>query len=356
MVKHKSWVAGVTRVRGEAATRHGKLRLDKNERATPFPDDFVAFLRTALTSETLAAYPETEQLYAALAAELGLATDNLMLTAGSDGGIRHCFDLFVRPGDEVVVLEPTFAMVDVYCGLFDARRRAVGYDRELRLDLAGLLAAIGPATALVVLANPNSPTGTLIADADLTAILERAAAFDVPVLVDEAYHGFCRYTAMPLLAQHANLIVGRTFSKAYGLAGMRVGYLAAGAELAQLLYRFRPMYEVNALGVLAAMHALRNPQVMADYLAATEAGRTLLLDAMAARGLATRDTHTNFVHVDFGSRKAALAAAFDAAGILVRGGLPIPGYEGYLRISLAPPEAMERVVAVVDEVLRSASK
>lgn len=356
MIRHKSWVADVDRMRGEKVSRHGKLRLDKNERVTPFPEDFLAALRASITSDVISAYPETEQLYTTLADHLGVGVDNLMLTAGSDAAIRHCFDLFVRPGDEVIVMEPTFAMVDVYCALFAARRRAVGYDADLRLDTEKLLMSIGAATALVVVANPNSPTGTLIDTCELEAVLARAMQFDVPVLVDEAYYGFCRHTALPLVARYPNLIVSRTFSKAAGLAGLRVGYLVATNELAQLLYRFRPMYEVNAVGVLAALQVLRQPRLSEDYLAATEAGRRLLLDFLAPRHVPYRDTHTNFVHIDFGAKKALAAAAFQEADVLIRGGLNVPGYEGYLRITIGPEPAMTVVTDVIGHILVEAAQ
>lgn len=348
MVKFKSWVKDVHRVRGEFITRHGHLRLDKNERVTPFPDSFLARLKETLDWEAITAYPETEQLYSALATHLGVARDQIVLTAGSDGAIRHSFDLFVTRGDEVIVLEPTFAMVDVYCGLFGANRRAIGYDQKLNLNVRGLIDAINTRTTLVVIANPNSPTGTILTESALIEILEKAEAHGVPVLVDEAYHGFSRFTALPLLIRHPNLIISRTFSKAHGLAGLRVGYVVASPEIAQMLYRFRPMYEVNAIGVLCALEVLAHPEVTEEYLSATEEGRSYLLGEMNRRGIATRDTATNFVHVDFGEKKAAIGDAFGKHGILVRGGLPISGFEGYLRISLGPAAAMAAVVAAID--------
>ena len=215
MVKHKIWVEKVSRVRGEPTTRHGLIRLDKNERVTGFSQEFLEQLMSELTSDHLTAYPEPEILYEQLAQLHNVSSNNLMLTAGSDAGIRHCFDLFVNPGGEVVVLEPTFAMVDIYCQLYGAQKQAVGYDNQLQLDVDRLLESINPKTELVVIANPNSPTGTLISQEDIKTILLKAASFDVPVLVDEAYYGFCKQTAVPMLKEHDNLIVSRTFSKAF---------------------------------------------------------------------------------------------------------------------------------------------
>ena len=351
MVKHKQWVADVTRFRGEKTTRHGKLRLDKNERVTPFPAEFLAEVQALVTSDALAAYPETEQLYEALANLHGLSIEHFVLTAGSDGAIRHCFDLFVQPGDGVVVLDPTFAMIDVYCGLFKANRTPVGYNQALELDTEKFFTAIDERTTLVVIANPNSPTGTLIEEEKLVKILEHAQKHNTAVLVDEAYFGFCPYTAIPLINKFSNLIVSRTFSKTYGLAGIRVGYLVANPEIAGLLYKFKPMYEVNSIGVLAALYAMRNSDRIEAYLASANAGYKYLVEELDRRGIAHTSTCTNFLHIDFGANKEKASSEFSKRNILVRGGLNIPTFENFLRISTGPIESMISVIEVIDFIL-----
>ena len=351
MIKHKSWVDSVSRLRGDAQTRHGLIRLDKNERVTAFPEDIFEQLISDLSSDHLTAYPETEELYGRLAQLHSMPTSNFMLTAGSDMAIRHCFDLFVNPGGEVVALDPTFAMVDIYCQLYGSKKQTVSYDRQLRLDLERMLNVIGPKTELVIIANPNSPTGTLISEEDLTEILIKAARFQVPVLIDEAYYGFCKQTAVPMLEEHYNLIISRTFSKAYGLAGLRIGYLLAQTEIALLFYRFRPMYEVNSIGVLAAIKILDHPQVAETYLLATEEGRRLLLNFAKEREIAYRDTQANFIFIDFGDKKQAVMDECSRAGILVRGGLSIEGFETYLRISLGPVTAMQPLIEAISRVM-----
>jgi histidinol-phosphate aminotransferase len=350
MVRYKSWVDGVRRLRGDTQTRHGLLRLDKNERVTAFQQDFFEQIKFEMTSDHLTTYPEVEVLYERLARYHQMTTDNFMITAGSDVAIRHCFDLFVNPGGEVVVLDPTFAMVDIYCKLYNAQKQGIGYDRNLQLDLDRLVAVIGPKTELIVIANPNSPTGTLISEADIALILLRAARFQVPVLIDEAYYGFCKQTAVPMLKEHENLIVSRTFSKAYGLAGLRVGYLLTQTKIAQLLYRFRPMYEINSIGILAAMRLLDQPLMAENYLAETEEGRKYLLEFIKGKGLFFRDTQTNFIYIDFGDKKQAVMNECSKAGILIRGGLPIEGFETYLRISLGPVVAMQILVETLRRV------
>ncbi|MGH8672616.1 MAG: pyridoxal phosphate-dependent aminotransferase, partial [Burkholderiales bacterium] len=273
---------------------------------------------------------------------------NIVLTAGSDAAIRHAFELFVNPGDRVITLTPTFAMVDVYCELYRATRIAISYSQDLVLDLEGLLNNMGPSASLVVLANPNSPTGTYIAHPDLEKILEKAQPDGVPVLVDEAYYGFCKQTALPFCQKYNNLMITRTFSKAAGLAGLRIGYVVAGEELAQLLYKFKPMYEINSIAVLAAMEILDNLQTVEDdYLNRTEEGREYLIQLLTEMNIAFRDTYANFIHIDFVQNKEEALREFEERGVLVGRGLPIQGYENYLRITLGPAEAMVPVGEVI---------
>jgi histidinol-phosphate aminotransferase len=352
VVKHKMWVDYVERIRPNLETRYGLVRLDKNERTTPFNGNFINRVLSKITSEQLGAYPEVEPFYKQLSRHVDVDVNSLVVTAGSDAAIRHCFELFVNPGDRVVVLEPTFAMVDVYCGLFNADRFAIGYDGTLMLDFDRLLSGINQYTSLVIIANPNSPTGTLMKERDLRNVLKKAKENSVPVLVDEAYYGFCAQSAASLLSEFDNLIVSRTFSKAYGLAGMRIGFLMAHPSVASLLYRFRPMYEVNALGVYFAMSVIEEITIVEQYIAETNKGKKYLLEEVGSIGMRYVDTHTNFVHIDMRERLDSVIDMLDRRGVLVRGGLPIEGYESFLRISTGPVQCMKKVVEVLVDNLQ----
>jgi len=350
LVKHKEWVESVERLRPDMETRIGSLRLDKNERVVPFEQEFMSEIIKDMTSEALCAYPEVEPFYHLLAKHLGVHVNQLFVTAGSDAAIRHCFDLFVSPGDKVIVLDPTFAMVDVYCGLFNARRYAVGYDAGLNLQMDRMLDGIDEDTALVVIANPNSPTGTLVDEDSLRTILGRARESHVPVLVDEAYYGFCLQSALPLLPEYENLIISRTFSKAFGLAGMRVGCLISSQFITDLLYRFRPMYEVNSLGIHFASKLIDEYDMVRRHLAQVSSGKKYLHEELERLGLDYLQSHTNFVHIDMGERLALVKDAFKQEGVLVRGGLPIAGYETFLRVTIGPVDSMARVVSILKKV------
>lgn len=348
-MKYKKWVDTINRIRGGMETRLDKVRLDKNERLAPFTKELWDNVMAKFRQEHILAYPEVEPLYEKLAHFLGMTTDTLLITAGSDFAIKVAFDLFVNPGDEVIILDPTFAMVDVYCGLYSAKKIKIGYDSNLNLDIDKLIEAINEKVSLLVIANPNSPTGTYISNDILEGILRKAKQFSVPVLIDEAYYGFCPFTAMDLLSIYNNLIITRTFSKTAGLAGLRIGYVVADSSLAKLLYRFRPMYEVNSIAVLFALEILDNWELVDEYIRATDAGKKYLLKEFKALSFKTIDTYANFIHVDFGINKDNILSGFRRDGILIRGGLDVKGFENYTRISVGNIEVMKKVIESINK-------
>lgn len=348
-VKYKKWIENVERLPATGGTRCQKLRLDKNERTISFGADFMESVLSSIESDHLCAYPEVLPFYEQLADHLGLAAESLFLTAGSDAAIRHCFDLFVNPGDKVVVLEPTFAMVDVYCHLYAATRSPVGYNANLEIDYQDMVSRFDDNTSLVIIANPNSPTGTHIPNDELSKVLFKANELHIPVLIDEAYYGFCKNSAVSLLSEYQNLIVSRTFSKAYGLAGLRIGFLIADSGLMRLIRKFKPMYEVNQIGILFASKLLEDLSILDRYLDDAEAGKRWLVNELRLLGFDVIDTETNFIHVDFGSKLEKILSRFRLNQILVRGGLSVAGYENFLRITTGPLESMERVIEVVRE-------
>ena len=204
--------------------RAGKLRLDFNENTLGCSPHIVEFLRRQLSAEVLAVYPEYDEARPELAAYFGVEPNQLLLTNGTDEAIQVLVNTFVDDGDQVLVPRPSYAMYKFYAEVAGAEVREIDYrGDDLSFPLEELLAAATPATRAIFIANPNNPTGTAIGLAEIEKIL--AAAPRAAVLVDEAYFEFYGVTALGLLARHENLFVSRTFSKAFGMAAMRMGCL-----------------------------------------------------------------------------------------------------------------------------------
>ena len=350
-VKFRNHIEKVWRMKPDEKTRIGKIRLDKNERVTSFSGKLWENMIAGISQDLVQAYPEVWPLYKRLSDIHGMSPDSFLLTSGSDAAIKHCFEAFVSPGDKVIYPQPTFAMVSIYGELFGAARVGIGYDSNLVMDIGYFLNAIDDKTSLVILANPNSPTGTYIPNSEIAAILEKAALLRVAVLIDEAYYGFCRHTAFDLMKKYRNLIITRTFSKIAGIAGLRIGYAIGHPEVISLLSKFRPMYEVNSLGVLFVHKILDNWEMAEEYGRQTVEGRNLFAGFLREAGFPVINTEANFLHVDLGSSKKEILETLEAKNILVRGMLSVPGYENYTRFSVCPWEAMSPVVAVIKSVL-----
>ena len=347
-LKHKEWVDRVRRERNAEKSRYGSLRLEKNERVTQFSANFWKKVSKNIVQERIIAYPEPERFYHKLSKFHGINDDHFVLTAGSDAAIRNGFDLCVKPGDAVVALKPTFAMVEVYCELYNAKKRLISYNRDLSLDIDAFLNSIDEKVSLVVLANPNSPTGTYIDNAAMEKVIRHAKKFGAVVLVDEAYYGFCAHTCLALVERFNNLMITRSFSKACGMAGLRIGYIIASSQLAALLYKFRPMYEVNSIALLFAEAVLDNWEEVESYIKETIEGKDYLIKELQRLGFSYVDTRANFIHIDFKNKKKAAQRLFEQRRIKVRGGLNLPGFEGFLRITLGPKPAMNKFVKVLE--------
>jgi histidinol-phosphate aminotransferase len=332
--------------------RAGKLRLDKNEHTAGLPQEIVADALKGLTSESLAVYPEVRPLYKKLADSLGVAESNLMLSAGSDPAIKSLYELFVGEGDRVVLPKPTYAMFHVYAGMFGATAVNIEYGPDLTLDQDALLDAIGPDVQLVAIANPNSPTGTVMDEAFLLKVIEKAGGAGVVALIDEAYYPFHPKTMLPYIRDYDNLVVTRTFSKAYGLASLRLGYVAGGEKMIDLLMKVRPMYEVTGLAVHFGCYILDHLDVVEEYVRQVDEGKRYLAAEMEALCFRTHPTHANFMHVriEDESLRNAITQGLAERDILITGRQG-PPLEDCIRISLGPVEQMRAVVRGIREIV-----
>ena len=346
-------LAGVQRLREGGSERDGYIGLDRNERLSPLPSEAVEAIRAALGPDELTKYPNTEPLYEQLAGQLGIARERLRLTAGSDAAIRALHHCYVTPGDRTVSLDPSYAMYPVYTRMFGGEPLQVPFDEQLRIDGDALLSAIAPGVKLVLLAEPNQPTGTALGDDLLAQVLERAAAARALVVVDEAYFPFSEHTVLPWLDEHPQLVVTRTFSKAWGLAGLRIGFAAGAPAVIETLYKVRTAYDVNAAAAAAAQVLLARPEVAADYAAEVAAGRRRLELRTRALGLSPLPGYTNFALVSVApADPEQLATRLLARRFIIRGGFAAPGLAGCIRITLGPPELMDRFADALEEVLR----
>jgi histidinol-phosphate aminotransferase len=329
------------------AGRAGKLRLDFNENTAGCSPRVLRALKR-VSREALAVYPEYGEARRKLAGFFGVAAEELLFTNGTDEAIQVLVNTYVDDGDRVVVLAPSYAMYRFYAEVAGAALAEVCYrPDDLAFPLEELLDAITPATRAVLIANPNNPTGTAVELAGVRRILDKAE--NAAVLVDEAYFEFCGVTALGLLGEYPNLFVSRTFSKVYGMAGLRLGCLFSQRDNIAWLHKAQSPYSVNALAVACAAEAVDDCAYIEKYVAEALESRRLLCRALDRLRIAYYPSQANFVLVRFGDRSIEVRDRLRERGVLVRDrSYEIPGC---VRVTVGKKAHLRKFLAALREVL-----
>jgi histidinol-phosphate aminotransferase len=311
--------------------RTAKLRMDFNEN----PIGCSPAVRRALaklTAATISAYPEQETVRGKVAKHFGVDASELLLTNGTDEALSLVVNTFVEPRDTVLLVEPTYAMYRFYSELAGARIVAPRYDSQMQFPWKEVLAALRKAPRVLFLPNPNSPIGSILSHEELRRLLK--AAPRTIVVVDEAYFEFSEVTAIPWIRRYDNLIVTRTFSKAAGLAGLRLGCIFVRRDLAAVMHKAQSPYPVNAAALAAAEAAIKDRAFIRDTVRQAAQGKRELANGLVRLGVKYFPSAGNFMLVYFGDRAKEVVAALARKGILVRDRSSDFGGEGYVRITL----------------------
>ena len=330
------------------------LWLDKNENRDPELLKLVARVVADLDPNCLATYPDSAELYRKLGRFVGVDPHCLVLAAGSDGVIRSVFEAYVSPGDTVLITVPTFAMYSVYGRMYGARTIGLPYQPSNRgpvLHSEDIISAIHKEQPRVVcLPNPDSPTGTTFPERELRAIIAAAGETGALILIDEAYHPFHAETVVPWIAEYPHLAVARTTAKAWGMAGLRIGYGVASPEVALALHKVRPMYECSTVGMAALEAMLDHSDAMNASVARLEAGKAAFLEAMEGLGLRVLRGKGNFMHVAFGSHADAVHARLSST-CYYRRDFAESCLKGFSRFSSTTPEQFAPVIHAITEAI-----
>lgn len=343
----------------QSVPRNGdQVWLDKNENLDPELLKLSHQVLASIPAIALATYPEAGDLYRKLGNWAGVSPDSLLLTPGSDGAIRLCYEAFVEGGDAVVHTDPTFAMYPVYGQMFGSRALKVEYQRGAdgpQLDLERVRRLVrDERPKLLCLPNPDSPTGTVADAGRLRALLVECEAAGTLFLLDEAYHPFHEVSVVSWTAQSRNLIVARTFAKAWGVAGLRIGYAVGHPDTIALLHKMRPMYETSTLAVEFMLRMLDHADAMQASVARTLQGKEFFADSMRALGFSVPAAAGNFLHVGFGDRAVAVHAALKGE-VLYRANFEHACLAGFSRFSMAPRAILEPVVKLIQQSVKGPS-
>lgn len=302
-------------------------------------------------------YPDGScyQLRQALAAFQGLDAGCFIVGNGSDEIIKLLAEAFINEGDEAIMGQPSFSEYDFAVTLMGGKMVKVPVKEDFALDLDAMAGAINERTKLIFLCNPNNPTGAIVTGKEIEAFLDRVPG-NIVVVFDEAYFEYVedpeyRSGLEFLKAGRPNVMVLRTFSKIYGLAGLRIGYGMAQPELIQWVNRAREPFNVNSLAQWGARAALEDTEFIAKSRRVNNQGKEYLYRAFQDRGIKYIPTHTNFIFADVGVDSKALFTAMLKKGVIIRTG-DIFGYPTFIRVTIGTPEENRRFIEVLDETLK----
>jgi histidinol-phosphate aminotransferase len=321
------------------------LNLDFNEH-TLGPSPRVMHLLSRLHPVDLARYPEIGPYRSRFARLMRVPAARLHLCAGTDEAIRSLAGCFLDRRGEALIAEPTFGMYRFYVEASGARLRSVRYGPDLAFPGRELLRAIGPSTRLIFLAHPNNPTGMGVPAGALRLILRKAR--NALVVVDEAYYPFCPRSYASWLRRYPNLVILRTFSKACGLGGMRVGWVMGAPEVISVLERTASPYRVNSAALKLAEAGLKDRAFVVGWVRTVRRAREWTRRALERRGWPVYPSEANFLLVRFGEEAPRVLRRLRRGRVLVRDRSRDPGLGGCLRVTIGTMGQMRRFIETLD--------
>ena len=333
----------------------GGLRFDFNENTVGCSPRVLARLQQ-LGPEDFARYPEREPVEKKVADFLGIEASELLLTNGVDEAIHLLCQTYLDPGDQALIVVPTYSMYRIYILAAGAELVSVPAGKDFEFPAEEVGRSITPRTRLIAVANPNNPTGTVVAAGTLLDIAHSTP--NAAVLIDEAYYEFYGQTLLDRCREVPNLFVARTFSKVYGMAGMRLGVLAGPRDQMRAVRRVSSPYNVNAVALACLPEAIADQHYIREYADEVFGSRVRLESALQAAGIRYWPSHANFVLLRVGDKKEAAAAFVEQMrrrGLLVRDRSSDHGCEGCVRITLGPREHCDRLLAALQEVVEQLS-
>lgn len=320
------------------------LRLDRNERVTDFSPQVMRELYKILPAHLLSSYPDTERFYRTLSSWLKVPTEQLYVTNAITEGIRIVFETMLSPGDEIVMIQPTYPMYGIYGQIYQAKVKHVPFKKDLTLDIRDLCNAITNDTILVCFPNPNLPIESIFSLKDVRVIAEKCSECDTLLVIDEAYAFFGAESALPLLDSYDNVVIFQTFSKAFGLAGARLGYMISTRENIEYFSKTRSLVEANALSMVVGEYMLRNPAIMREYVGQVKEGKDYIQQELCSLDVRWHGgNYSNGILIFLKNKEETqtLVDVMKQNKIYIRGTFE-PPIENCVRLTIGPKPAMER--------------
>ena len=321
--------------------RYECTRFDMNENPVGLPIEFVEKVKKGITPEFLATYPETQAFTQKYARFIGLEPENIMTTNGSDMGIRYLLETFGKPGSKVVTVAPSFEMYRINCSLLGLQHTPIDYNDDLSFDHQNLLNAIDAETSVVSLLNPNNPIGNVFSAVEVEEVIQKAQTVGALVIIDEAYHYFHPITFLHFIRQYDNVVILRTFSKCFALAGCRLGVIIGPEHLIQAVTRARLTFDVNSIALLFGEALLDEPEILAQLIESEKRGKTHLIEKLESHGYCYMGGAGNYIFIKPKLNPSVLAEKLQAGSKILVKTFGHPLLRDYIRVTTGNKASMD---------------
>ena len=348
IVQPKSSIKNISKFTVDQELRKNKIKLDLNENLMGCSLKVIEALKK-ITYDDLTEYPNYSNFIEKLSIYLNVEVENILLTNGADDAIKAVMDTYLETGDEIIIPIPTFYLFELYSTFIGAKKTFVNYNTDLSFPVHKILEKINPDTKMIVIVNPNNPTGTIINKKDIIRILNKAQ--NTIVLIDEAYFQFSKKSCKDLIKKYDNLIIIQTFSKGFGLAGVRLGYIISNKNVILNLNKVVLPFVVNGLSIVAGSAALDDLDFVDYYVNLVNDNKKYLTSELSKLGVKTYTSDANFIIVNFGKKHKIIFNKLYEKDILVNDVSKMPILDGCLRIAIGTRIQMESLIEEIKNSL-----
>ncbi|HIE05574.1 MAG TPA: histidinol-phosphate transaminase [bacterium (Candidatus Stahlbacteria)] len=333
--------------------RKTKTRLDMNENTRGCSPRVLDAIKN-INQDDIAAYPEYQGLIEKLAHFHNVRPENLLLTNGADDAFRCIMATYLDSRHQVILPIPIYPMFEIFARQNGAQVTEVLYNQDLSFPTEKVINAINEKTKMVVIVNPGNPTGTTITRKELIRIL--TAAKTAVVLLDETYYQFTEESFIPLIKDFANLIITQSFSKVFGLAGLRIGFIVSNSDNIIHLNKVNLPFSVNTIALIAAKTALDDDAYIDEYVYEVKNERRFLYEKLQKMGFDVRMTDANFILLYLGDQCNRIHQELKYRNVLVKNLKGYPQLDGFLRITIGTHSENLVFLEVLEDIIRTGTK
>ena len=333
-------------------SRDGYIRMDLNENPVGLSQEFIDEVLSKVTPEIVAKYPEQLEFTTKLAEFIGVEIENICLVNGSAEGIRYVIQAYSRPGGKVLSVTPSYAMYDVYCEMYGRESVHVEYDENLNMDVDDIINAISDDIDLVIILNPNNPVGDVYSYEEADRILEACKKHECTLLIDEAYFYFYPNSFIKYALENDHVLLTRTFSKVFSLAGGRLGYVVGQPKEIATVQKLCTPHNVNAFGMLFAQSIMEKEGMIDELVEKQLTGKQHLIDTLIEKGYTVSAKEGNFIFIKPKKVDASeiVERMKEEKKILIKVYKDVPDLGDCLRVSIGESEVMDIFIEALEDI------